>query len=290
VTLTGRILDAETREPITASPEIGITFSNNGEAIPNDATGASYSVKVLVGSLIHVSAGAVNYVANALEIQAPGTDDQPVVTQDITLTPSHAHVSGHVTNAYDGKPLAATVTLEQLAGGVAPATVQTDAATGSFTFNVNPLISYKISTNLPDYQPYEDKIDVPAAREKMISIQKEIRLTPNEVRGFVVYFDVDKSEITPDEQKKFPDFVRQVKENPHVRFEINGHTDSTGSVEYNIALSERRAKSVNEYLTELGVPTDQIAVVQGFGKSHPLDPNNLAKNRRVEVRIVGKQD
>lgn len=290
VTLAGRILDAETKQPITTAPEISATFSNNGNAISNDATGPSYSVRVLVGSLIHISAGAVNYVSNALEIQAPTTDEQPTITQDITLTPSHARVFGHVTNAYNDKPLATTVTLEQLAGGAAPVSVQTDAATGAFTFNVNPLISYKISTSLTDYQPYEDKIDVPAAREKLISIQKEIRLTPFQVQGFVVYFDVDKSDLTPEELTKFPDFVRQVKQNPHVRFEINGHTDSTGSIEYNVKLSERRANSVEQYLLGQDVPRDQIAVVQGFGKSHPLDPNNLAKNRRVEVRIVGKQD
>ena len=106
----------------------------------------------------------------------------------------------------------------------------------------------------------------------------------------MIYFDVDKSEITPEELAKFPEFIRQVKENPSVRFEINGHTDSTGSVAYNQALSERRAKAVEDYLLNQQVPREQIAVVQGFGKSHQLDPNDLSKNRRVEVRIVGRKD
>ncbi len=296
VTLTGRILDAETNQPITTKPEIAITFSNNGQPasptmlLSNDATGPAYSVKVLAGSLVHVGAGAENYVSNSLEIQAPPTDVQPVITQDISLTPSHARIFGHVINSYNKAPLKATVVLEQLAGAVPPVSVQTDPATGAFTFNVNPLISYRISSKVPDYQPYEDKIDVPAARERLISIQKEIRLTPEAVQGFMIFFDVDKYDIKPEELAKFPDFIRQVKENPEVRFEINGHTDSTGSEGLNQVLSENRAKAVADYLLDQGVPREQIAVVQGFGKSQPLDPNNLAKNRRVEVQIVGRKD
>ncbi len=290
VTLTGRIIDGETNQPISTAPEIAISLSNNGQALTNDASGPSYSVKVLAGSLVHVSAGAENYVSNALEIQAPKTNDQPVVTQDISLSPSHARIFGHVTNSYKNIPLRATVVLEQLAGGVPPVSIQTDPATGAFTLNVNPLISYRITTTVADFEPYEDKIDVPAAREKLISIQKEIRLTPVQTQDMVIYFDVDKSDIKPEELSKFPRFIELVKLNPNVRFEINGHTDSTGSIEYNKALSERRAKSVEDYLLNQQVPREQIAVVQGFGKSHQLDPNDMAKNRRVEVRIVGRKD
>jgi outer membrane protein OmpA-like peptidoglycan-associated protein len=290
VTLTGRILDAETNQPITSTPEIAITYSNNGQTLTNDATGAAYSVKVPTGSMVHISAGAENYVGNALEIQAPATDATPSVTQDISLAPSHARIYGHVINSYKNTPIKATVVLEQLAGGVPPVSVESDPQTGAYSFNVNPLISYRISTKVPDFQPYEDKIDVPAAREKLISIQKEIRLTPEAVQGFMVFFDVNKFNLKPEELAKFPDFIRSVKENPQVRFEINGHTDSTGSEGLNQVLSENRAKAVSDYLLNQGIPREQIAVVQGFGKSQPLDPNNLARNRRVEVQIVGRKD
>ena len=290
VTLTGRILDAETNQPITTKPEIAISFSNSGETISNEATGPEYGVKVRAGSLVHIGAGAENFVSNSLEVQAPPTDAQPVITQDISLTPSHARIYGRVLDAFTGKPVAANLSIEQLAGGAAPLTAQTDAATGEFSFNVNPLITYKISTNVQDFDPYSQNIDVPAAREKLISIKHDIYLNPVAIKEVVVFFDFDKSDLNPVEVPKFTDFIRQVKENPHIRFEINGHTDSTGSIAYNQALSERRAKSVEDYLLGQEVPRDQIAVVQGFGKSHPLDPNDPSKNRRVEVRIVAKQD
>ena len=294
VTLTGHILDAETNQPIAAKPEIAISFSNTGASLPNEATGPEYRVKVKVGSLVHINASAEDYVSNTLNIQAPQTDAQPVLTQDILLTPSHARIYGHVRNAFTNKPLAAEVKLEQLAGGTmhgaAPLTVRTDAATGTFAFNVNPLITYRISTNVPDFDPYSQTIDIPAARQRLISIKHNIYLNPVEIKEVVVFFDFNKYNLKPEELPKFTDFIRQVKENPHIRFEINGHTDSTGSIAYNQALSERRAKTVENYLLGQQVPRDQIAVVQGFGKLHPLDPNDPSKNRRVEVRIVAKQD
>jgi OOP family OmpA-OmpF porin len=81
-----------------------------------------------------------------------------------------------------------------------------------------------------------------------------------------------------------------VKMNPSVRIEANGYTDSVGTQEKNLILSTKRAKTVVDYLISQGVPKDQVVQVQGFGKTAPLDPNDPAKNRRVEVRIVGKQD
>ena len=106
----------------------------------------------------------------------------------------------------------------------------------------------------------------------------------------MIFFDFNESNIKAVELPKFAHFIQQVKENPYVRIEVNGHTDTVGSDIYNQKLSERRALAVEDYLFSQGVPHDQLLVVKGFGKSEPLDPNDPAKNRRVEVRIVGKQD
>ena len=88
-------------------------------------------------------------------------------------------------------------------------------------------------------------------------------------------------------------FIQQVKENPNVRIEISGHTDEHGSDEYNQKLSQRRANTVVDYLLAQGVARDQVAVVKGEGKSKPsakgTTPDDDAINRRVEVRMMGKQ-
>ncbi|MDP4200478.1 MAG: OmpA family protein [Bacteroidota bacterium] len=296
--LTGRLIDGETHQPLSTTSEI--TISVGGEKMSNDATGSAFKVRVPAGSLVHVDAGADAYVSNTLDWKAPDPADRayssgdPELTKDIVLMPSHARIMGHVSNAFTQKPLKAKVTLEQLAGGAPPVTVESDPANGAFMFNVNPLITYKISATAVDYEPYPTgldpvKVEIPAAREKMITVEKEIHMTPVGIQPVIVYFEFAKFDLKPEEKPKFDHFIQQVKENSYVRIEVNGYADTVGSVEKNMKLSEDRANGVVNYLLSQGVPHDQVAIVKGFGKSQ-ADPNDQAKNRRVEVRIVGKQD
>lgn len=80
--------------------------------------------------------------------------------------------------------------------------------------------------------------------------------------------------------------------NPSVRVQLDGHTDSVGSDEYNQKLSERRAQIVYDYLTSKGVSSSQIVGVRGFGESQPIDTNDTkegrARNRRTELSVGGQ--
>jgi outer membrane protein OmpA-like peptidoglycan-associated protein len=298
--LTGRLMDAETHQQITRQPEITITV--NGQKVQNEASGPMYSVRVPAGALVHVDAGADAYVSTVVDWNAPNEKDRsyssetdPTVTQDISLAPSHARLIGHVSNAISHRPLQAKVMLERLAGDMPPVTVMSDERTGAYTFNVNPLITYKISAVAENFEPYPTsldpvKVEIPAAREKMITVEKEILMTPSNIEHVLLFFDFNKYDLKPEEEPKLAKFIEQVKINPSVRIEANGYTDSVGTQEKNLVLSTKRAKTVVDYLISQGVPKDQVVAVQGFGKSAPLDPADPAKNRRVEVRIVGKQD
>ncbi|MBI4474011.1 MAG: OmpA family protein, partial [Acidobacteria bacterium] len=63
-----------------------------------------------------------------------------------------------------------------------------------------------------------------------------------------VYFDYDKSDIRPDQVSKLQTLATSIRDNPNVRFTIEGHADERGSQEYNLALGDRRANSVKQYL------------------------------------------
>ena len=73
------------------------------------------------------------------------------------------------------------------------------------------------------------------------------------------------------------------------RFEIAGHTDASGSADYNRDLSERRAESVRNFLIDRGISPDRIDSV-GHGEDQPLLPENPQNpnNRRVEIRNLGE--
>ncbi|NCT67381.1 MAG: OmpA family protein [Rhodanobacteraceae bacterium] len=87
--------------------------------------------------------------------------------------------------------------------------------------------------------------------------------------------------------------VDVLKRNPEVKVELDGHTDSVGTNEYNQKLSERRAQIVYDYLTAHGIPASQITGVKGFGEDRPIDTNatkeGRARNRRTEMVVENPQ-
>jgi len=103
-----------------------------------------------------------------------------------------------------------------------------------------------------------------------------------------VLFDFDKTAIKPDGMKILDRLVAFLKENPDKRVDLEGHTDSIGTDKYNQGLSERRAASVQAYLTKQGVASSRITT-KGFGESKPIADNKTkegrVKNRRVEIRV-----
>lgn len=80
-----------------------------------------------------------------------------------------------------------------------------------------------------------------------------------------------------------------LQRNPNVMVRVEGHTDAIGSDAYNMGLSDRRAQIVNDYLLSHGVSASQIAGVEGFGESRPVDTNDTkegrARNRRTELPV-----
>ncbi len=120
--------------------------------------------------------------------------------------------------------------------------------------------------------------------------------TRREARGLIVslsdvYFDFDKATLKPGAKEKLSKLTGILLAYPgNYRIEIEGHTDSIGSDEYNQRLSESRAMAVRDYLTQAGLPADRIVATRGFGKARPVVTNDTPEgrqiNRRVEIIIA----
>ncbi|MFZ9388255.1 MAG: OmpA family protein [Chitinophagaceae bacterium] len=102
-----------------------------------------------------------------------------------------------------------------------------------------------------------------------------------------VYFNTNSTKLLPKSFTSLNDVVKIMSENPSLKLKIDGHTDSQGSDEFNLKLSDGRAASVKEYLVSKGVSEDRLSS-EGFGESQPIADNNTAagraKNRRVEMK------
>lgn len=105
-----------------------------------------------------------------------------------------------------------------------------------------------------------------------------------------VYFDFDKSDLrqdTRDVLSKNAEII--LKSMPEAKIQIEGHCDERGSAEYNLALGEHRAKSVQKYLITLGVKAENLSVIS-YGEEKPAvvgsDEGAWAKNRRAEFVVI----
>ena len=110
------------------------------------------------------------------------------------------------------------------------------------------------------------------------------------VRGEIL-FALNKSSLTPHAEELLDRAVDFLKRNPHYLTEIQGHTDSTGPLAWNMELSKRRAESVKSYMVSRGIPADALTT-KAFGPNEPIAPNdtaeNRAKNRRVDFKPMPK--
>jgi peptidoglycan-associated lipoprotein len=100
-----------------------------------------------------------------------------------------------------------------------------------------------------------------------------------------VYFDFDKYYIRDDAKTALENNARVLKGNKNMRILIEGHCDERGTVEYNLALGERRAAAARQYLMDLGIEASRITTVS-YGKERPIafghDESSWQQNRRGE--------
>jgi peptidoglycan-associated lipoprotein len=122
------------------------------------------------------------------------------------------------------------------------------------------------------------KVDEEALRRQRIQARISEVFKP-------VYFGYDQSTLSPEGQSTLQEIGKLMKEVPEITARIEGHADEKGSNDYNLALGERRSKTVNDYLTSYGITASRLSTIS-YGEEKPAaeghDEGAYAKNRRVE--------
>ena len=100
-----------------------------------------------------------------------------------------------------------------------------------------------------------------------------------------IRFDVNKSTLKPESMGAINEIYTLLKDNPDLKFSVEGHTDSQGDDAFNMKLSEERAETVKNTLIKMGISADRLSS-KGWGESKPISnnasPEDMANNRRVE--------
>jgi len=97
-------------------------------------------------------------------------------------------------------------------------------------------------------------------------------------------FEVDKSDLTSGAQTNLTDLARILNKYEDTNVLIEGHTDSSGSDDYNMRLSERRAQAVSHYLASQSVASGRFSLM-GYGETQPIASNDTAEGRRLNRRV-----
>ncbi len=139
--------------------------------------------------------------------------------------------------------------------------------------------------------PQEDRDDDEARR----AAEERARAVA-EARGALeqrVHFDYDESTIRPDTERILLEKVEILQASPDVRLRIEGHCDERGSVEYNLALGNRRAEAVRQFLVNYGIDESRLETVS-YGQERPLvaesNESAWAQNRRAEFIVTAGGD
>jgi OmpA-OmpF porin, OOP family len=111
------------------------------------------------------------------------------------------------------------------------------------------------------------------------------KFTDSKIVTHGINFDTDKATIKPESMGTLNMIVRVLKDNPDIKFEIDGHTDNSGTAPHNLTLSQQRADAVKTQLVTMGVDASRLTT-RGLGDTKPIadntTPDGKANNRRVE--------
>ncbi len=201
-------------------------------------------------------------------------------------------VEGTVTDV-KSTPVGANISYSRLSDEKVEGIASSNPLTGHYSIVLPVGEHYGFSIHKEGYLFYSDNIDATKIDETT-TITRDITLKPVEIGSQIVlkniFFDFNKTELLPESIGELNRLLQLMKDNPRIRVEIAGHTDSIGSDDYNAKLSTARAQAVAAWLVERGIDTARISA-KGYGKTKPIATNDTedgrSQNRRVTFTVVG---
>ncbi|MGB3617527.1 MAG: OmpA family protein [Catalinimonas sp.] len=201
------------------------------------------------------------------------------------------YVSGKVFDADSKEPLQATVELVDLATGEVVQQVNSDPQSGDYLIVLTEGSGYALYVSRKDYLFTSMTFDY--REQGAEGVKVDVPLSPlregMKTRLDNIFFASGEWELLDDSRVELQRIASFLKQNPDLRVEIEGHTDDVGTDAANQRLSEQRARTVREYLTERGVTADRLQS-KGYGEAQPVAPNDdddgRRRNRRIEFRVL----
>jgi outer membrane protein OmpA-like peptidoglycan-associated protein len=203
------------------------------------------------------------------------------------------YMKGTVFDKENLKKLDARFELTSLTTGAIAIESFSNKKTGEFLVCLPTNDDYALTVSREGYLFYSENISLTGENSSTDPMLKDVPLVPIKVGAKMVlkniFFETDKHDLKETSKIELNKLIRLLETNPGLKIEIGGHTDNVGSHEYNITLSENRAKTVNQYLVENGIEQSRL-LYKGYGETKPVDtnetPEGRAINRRTEFKVI----
>ncbi len=201
-------------------------------------------------------------------------------------------VKGVVVDAESKIPLAAKIELTNLLNNRVDDSTTSDRFTGEFLMVLHPGTLYAFNITKKAYLFYSETFNLKEA-DSILNFERRFELLPvRKGKQLVlknIFFDFNSAELKPASKTELGKLLELMHENPEMRLQIAGHTDSIGGRVYNQKLSEERAFAVYRYLISNGVDASRLEH-RGFGDTRPLTSNDTEsgrqQNRRTEIKVL----
>lgn len=203
-------------------------------------------------------------------------------------------LKGVITDAKNGQVLEASIDLIDNDKNEVLATFKSNSATGKYLVTLPSGKNYGIAVKKDGYLFHSENFNLPDNADYQ-EFNKDVALKKIEVGSVIVlrniFFDFDKATIRPESANELDRLTKLLNDNPTLKIELGSHTDSKGSDEYNMKLSDNRSKSVVAYLITKGIAAGRL-VAKGYGETKAIDTNDTEagrqNNRRTEFKILEK--
>ena len=201
-------------------------------------------------------------------------------------------VQGVVSNSETEDPLGALLLIEDLNSGELIASNKSNELSGEYLVVLPSGRDYSVSVSAEGFFFYSQSFELPKDTA-YAEITNNIALEPIKKGTKVVlnniFFETGKAELKPISYVELSKAVELMNNNPGMKIEVGGHTDSQGADATNLSLSQRRAQAVVDYMVLAGVEAGRL-IAKGYGESQPIEDNatkeGRAANRRTEFVIV----
>jgi outer membrane protein OmpA-like peptidoglycan-associated protein len=293
VKLLFNIFDKEIFEALEST--ITVTDENTQQVVEckiENVSKGRYFATLPLGKKYMITASKKNYMAYGTTLDLTGVVQFDEFEKDVELEPMMEEIEIDISDQQNGEGIETEIVLKNLGKNETIVSKAEKGKNGKYTVKLRAGDKYEVNVKNPKgYAYYNTTVDLSSGQQAK---KLEVKLMPLNVEtNFAmkdITFETNSAELNASSYGELDRAVILLKDNPELKIEISAHTDDIGSDAFNLKLSDKRAKSVVDYMVEKGVVKLRL-VPKGYGESKPLVPNtneeSRAKNRRVMLRILG---